>query len=115
MRLLQSLTFSETHRREMERAWKKRNDCGITINIISIVNAEFSPRVPGAIFRRPLWPHHRPSTHAILVEDLGVRKGKPVHIALSTGFNGVVGAGIKSLRVDGVIMDGFCIDPFTRA
>src|SRR5204863_1868298 len=23
--------------------------------------------------------------------------------------------GIKSLRVDGVIMDGFCIDPFTRA
>ncbi|PYL00731.1 MAG: hypothetical protein DME32_10345 [Verrucomicrobia bacterium] len=56
-----------------------------------------------------------PSTHAILVEDLGVRKGKPVHIALSTGFNGVVGAGIKSLRVDGVIMDGFCIDPFTRA
>src|SRR5438874_10988494 len=56
-----------------------------------------------------------PFTHAILVEDLGVRKGKPVHIALSTGFNGVVGAGIKSLRVDGVIMDGFCIDPFTRA
>ena len=44
----------------MERAWKERNDCGITINIISIVNAEFSPRVPGAIFRRPLWPHHRP-------------------------------------------------------
>ena len=55
------------------------------------------------------------STHAILVEDLGVRKGKPAHIAPSTGFNGVVGAGIKSLRVDGVMMDGFCIDPFTRA
>src|SRR5438552_7596140 len=56
-----------------------------------------------------------PSTHAVLVEDLGVRVGKPVHIATSTGFNGVVGAGIKSLRVDGVLMDGFCIDPFTRA
>jgi VPDSG-CTERM motif len=54
-------------------------------------------------------------THAVLVEDLGVRTGKPVHISLSTGFNGVVAAGIKSLRVDGVVMDGFCIDPFTRA
>jgi hypothetical protein len=56
-----------------------------------------------------------PATHAILVEDLGIRVGKPAHIALSTGFNGVVGAGIKSLHVDGVAMDGFCIDPFTRA
>jgi hypothetical protein len=56
-----------------------------------------------------------PSTHAVLVEDLGVRKGRPVHISLSTGFNGVVAAGIKSLRVDGAVMDGFCIDPFTRA
>jgi VPDSG-CTERM motif len=62
-----------------------------------------------------LSPVTAPSTHAILVEDLGVRKGRPVHISLSTGFNGVVAAGIKSLRVDGVIMDGFCIDPFTRA
>ena len=62
-----------------------------------------------------LSPVTAPSTHAILVEDLGVRKGRPVHITLSTGFNGVVAAGIKSLRVDGVIMDGFCIDPFTRA
>src|SRR2546423_2398744 len=62
-----------------------------------------------------LSPPATPSTHAVLVEDLGVRRGKPVHIALSTGFNGVVGAGIKSLRVDGVLMDGFCIDPFTRA
>src|ERR1043166_4613674 len=60
-------------------------------------------------------PHIAPSTQAVLVEDLGVRLGKPVRISLSTGFNGVVGAGIKSLRVDGVIMDGFCIDPFTRA
>jgi hypothetical protein len=62
-----------------------------------------------------LSPITAPSTHAVLVEDLGIRKGKPVHIALSTGFNGVAGAGIKSLRVDGVLMDGFCIDPFTRA
>ena len=62
-----------------------------------------------------LTPITVPSTHAVLVEDLGLRKGRPVHIALSTGFNGVVGAGIKSLRVDGVLMDGFCIDPFTRA
>src|ERR1044071_8862315 len=62
-----------------------------------------------------LSPITAPSTQAVLVEDLGVRLGRPVHITLSTGFNGVVGAGIKSLRVDGVLMDGFCIDPFTRA
>ena len=62
-----------------------------------------------------LSPLTAPSTNAVLVEDLGVRVGKPVHIVLSTGFNGVVAAGIKSLRVDGVVMDGFCIDPFTRA
>src|SRR6266581_3610797 len=53
--------------------------------------------------------------HAHLVEDFGVRKGAPVHISLSTGFNGFVGAGIKKLRVDGVAMDAFCIDPFTVA
>src|SRR6266581_104499 len=53
--------------------------------------------------------------HAHLVEDFGVRKGAPVHISLSTGFNGFVGAGIKKLRVDGVAMNGFCIDPFTVA
>src|SRR5882762_6332786 len=56
-----------------------------------------------------------PSTHAILVEDLGVRKGAPAHISLSTGFNGFVGAGIKKIQVDGVQMDAFCIDPFTMA
>jgi VPDSG-CTERM motif len=55
------------------------------------------------------------STQAVLVEDFGVRKGAPVHISLSTGFNGFVGAGIKKLQVDGVSMDGFCIDPFTVA
>src|SRR6266700_4825079 len=53
--------------------------------------------------------------HAHLVEDFGVRKGAPVHISLSTGFNGFVGAGIKKLQVDGVAMNGFCIDPFTMA
>src|SRR5438876_3011526 len=53
--------------------------------------------------------------HAHLVEDLGVRKGAPVHISLSTGFNGFAGAGIKKLQVDGVAMNGFCIDPFTMA
>src|ERR1051326_7911059 len=56
-----------------------------------------------------------PPAQAVLVEDLGVRKGKPAHIALSAGFNGVVAAGIKSIRVNGVVMDAFCIDPFTRA
>src|SRR6188474_2189471 len=56
-----------------------------------------------------------PSTRAIVVEDLGVRLGEPAHISLSTGFNGVVGAGIKHLVVGGQTMDGFCIDPFTRA
>ena len=56
-----------------------------------------------------------PSTHAVLVEDLGLRKGRAAHISLSTGFNGVAGAGIKSLRVNGIAMDGFCIDPFTVA
>src|SRR5207244_5906700 len=53
--------------------------------------------------------------HAHLVEDLGVRKGAPVHISLSTGFNGFAGAGIKKIQVDGVQMDAFCIDPFTMA
>src|SRR5438034_5507014 len=52
---------------------------------------------------------------AHLVEDFGVRKGAPVHISLSTGFNGFVGAGIKKIQVDGVKMDAFCIDPFTMA
>src|SRR6266513_4551007 len=56
-----------------------------------------------------------PSIHAVLVEDLGVRKGAPAHISLSTGFNGFVGAGIKKIQVDGVQMDAFCIDPFTMA
>jgi hypothetical protein len=73
-------------------------------------------RVSLALFLAALLgPIIAPSARAVLVDDLGVRKGKPVHIELSTGFNGVVGAGIKSLRVDGVVMDGFCIDPFTRA
>jgi len=56
-----------------------------------------------------------PSLHAVLVEDLGVRIGAPAHISLSTGFNGFVGAGIKKIKVDGVQMDAFCIDPFTMA
>src|SRR5437763_9079801 len=52
---------------------------------------------------------------AHLVEDFGIRKGAPAHISLSTGFNGFVGAGIKKVRVDGLQMDAFCIDPFTMA
>src|SRR5436190_10027834 len=52
---------------------------------------------------------------AHLVEDFGIRNGAPAHISLSTGFNGFVGAGIKKVRVDGVQMDAFCIDPFTMA
>jgi hypothetical protein len=52
---------------------------------------------------------------AHLIEDFGVRKGAPVHISLSNGFNGFIGAGIKKLQVDGVKMNGFCIDPFTMA
>src|SRR5438477_9049268 len=56
-----------------------------------------------------------PSIPAIVVDDLGVRLGQPAHISLSTGFNGVVAAGIKRLVVGGQTMDGFCIDPFTRA
>src|SRR6184192_1119270 len=52
---------------------------------------------------------------AHLVEGFGIRKGAPVHISLSSGFNGFVGAGIKKLQVDGVAMNGFCIDPFTVA
>src|SRR5207253_1861217 len=55
------------------------------------------------------------SAQAHLVEDFGVRRGAPVHISLSTGFNGFVGAGIKKIQVDGVQMDAFCIDPFTMA
>src|SRR5881392_2346662 len=55
------------------------------------------------------------SAQAHLVEDFGVRRGAPAHISLSTGFNGFVGAGIKKVRVDGVQMDAFCIDPFTMA
>ena len=56
-----------------------------------------------------------PSTRAIVVDDLGVRLGEPAHISLSTGFNGVVAAGLKRLVVGGRTMDGFCIDPFTKA
>src|SRR5436305_2402144 len=56
-----------------------------------------------------------PSSRAIVVDDLGVRSGSPAHISLSTGINGVVAAGIKRLVVGGQTMDGFCIDPFTRA
>ena len=37
-----------------------------------------------------------------VVDDLGVRKGAPAHISLSTGFNGFAGAGIKEILVDGV-------------
>src|SRR5213595_3069830 len=55
------------------------------------------------------------SAQAHLVEDFGVRNGAPAHISLSTGFNGFVGAGIKKVRVDGLQMNGFCIDPFTMA
>ena len=55
------------------------------------------------------------AAQAHLVEDLGIRQGAPAHISLSTGFNGFVGAGIKKIQVDGVRMDGFCIDPFTVA
>ena len=55
------------------------------------------------------------SAKAHLVEDFGVRRGAPAHISLSTGFNGFVGAGILKIQVDGVQMDAFCIDPFTRA
>jgi hypothetical protein len=62
-----------------------------------------------------LTPVTAPSTNAIGVDDLGVRLGEPAHISLSTGFNGVVGAGIKHLVVGGQTMDGFCIDPFTGA
>ena len=62
-----------------------------------------------------LSPTTAPSARAIGVDDLGVRLGEPAHISLSTGFNGVVGAGIKHLVVGGQTMDGFCIDPFTEA
>src|SRR5207244_7219442 len=54
-----------------------------------------------------------PQAH--LVEHFGIRNGAPAHISLSTGFNGFVGAGIKKVRVDGLQMDAFCIDPFTMA
>src|ERR1700730_14620457 len=52
---------------------------------------------------------------AHLVQDFGIRKGAVVHISLAHGFNGFAGAGIKKLQVDGVAMNGFCIDPFTMA
>src|SRR5881398_3067367 len=55
------------------------------------------------------------SAQAHLVQDFGISKGAIVHISLAGGFNGFVGAGIKKLQVDGVAMNGFCIDPFTMA
>ena len=55
------------------------------------------------------------SAQAHLVQDFGISKGAVVHISLAGGFNGFVGAGIKKLQVDGVAMNGFCIDPFTMA
>src|SRR5437773_2226508 len=55
------------------------------------------------------------SAQAHVVQNFGVGIGAPVHISLSTGFNGFIGAGILKLEVDGVPMNGFCIDPFTLA
>src|SRR5438094_10580544 len=52
---------------------------------------------------------------AHLVEDFGIRKGARAHTSLSSGFNGFVGAGIKTPQVDGVATNGFCIDSFTMA
>src|SRR4029077_12317790 len=52
---------------------------------------------------------------AHLVQDFGISQGAVVHISLTHGFNGFVGAVVKKLQVDGVAMNGFCIDPFTMA
>ncbi len=52
------------------------------------------------------------TTHAITVEELGTGPAEIVKIN-ATGIGSVrVYAGVLKLNVDGVLMDGFCIDPF---
>lgn len=49
---------------------------------------------------------------AVLVQDLGIRTGKSTTVSIAGLYTGPIEAGIKSLVVDGVHMDGICIDPF---
>jgi len=49
---------------------------------------------------------------AIFVEDTGVSPSEIVTISVTNFYTGDVYAGINNLLVDGVAMQGFCIDPF---
>lgn len=46
------------------------------------------------------------------VQDLGISPGRVANISVSGFYSGRVRAGINNLVVDGVAMNGFCIDPF---
>ena len=54
------------------------------------------------------------NSHAIpvTVKELGVSPAQIVSISVPNFYTGGVYAGIVKLSVDGVAMDGFCIDPF---
>lgn len=49
---------------------------------------------------------------SILVQDLGVSPRQIVKIDVDGFYTGYTYAGVVKLRVDGVRMDGFCIDPY---
>ncbi len=46
------------------------------------------------------------------VQDLGISRGAVVKVSLPGFYKGKVWAGVNQLVVNGVAMDGFCIDPF---
>lgn len=46
------------------------------------------------------------------VQDLGISPGSVATISVTGFYSGQVQAGINKLVVDGVAMNGFCIDPF---
>ena len=52
------------------------------------------------------------SATAITVQEIGVSPTEIVTISVPGFYTGGVYAGVNKLVVDGVAMDGFCIDPF---
>ena len=51
-------------------------------------------------------------SQAILVQEIAISPGQTVSISVPGFYTGPVLAGINLLKVDGVAMNGFCIDPF---
>lgn len=49
---------------------------------------------------------------SVLVKDLGVSPRRTVRIDVDDYYTGYTYAGVVNLSVNGVLMDGFCIDPY---